>query len=145
MVTRRLTFGLLGLLAACHGGGAPPVSSDGPSAEGTPTTHEPVSSESGALTIDTPPPAVVLAAGPFEVAGTASVWEGRLGVRLLLQGATLDEQHVSAEASAPARGRWTATLTVPAQARGPAVVEAWTASARDGSPENVVRLPVVLR
>lgn len=101
-------------------------------------------SESGAVEVHTPPPATVLGVGPFEVAGAASVWEGRLNVRLLHNKLQLDLQHVSATTSAPARGDWSATLTAPEGHAGPAVVEAWTTAAKDGAPENLVRLPVVL-
>lgn len=82
---------------------------------------------------------------PIEVRGTASVWEGRLTVRLLdASGKERATQSTSASASAPARGEFSASLQAPAGLHGPAAIEAFYASARDGSPQGLVHIDVTL-
>lgn len=82
---------------------------------------------------------------PIVVRGTASVWEGRLTVRLLdAKGTERATQSTSASASAPARGEFSASLQAPADLHGPAAIEAFYASARDGSPQGLVHIDVTL-
>lgn len=82
---------------------------------------------------------------PIEVRGTASVWEGRLTVRLLdAKGTERATQSTSASASAPARGEFSASLQAPVDLHGPAAIEAFYASARDGSPQGLVHIDVTL-
>ncbi|MCB9746163.1 MAG: Gmad2 immunoglobulin-like domain-containing protein [Alphaproteobacteria bacterium] len=142
------------LLFACSSPPAPPEAPSGtpieaPSAPPAPRPARPGAvndAEQWPIFVQEPLPGVILASGPIEVRGRAQVWEGRLSVQLLAPGGeVLDEQHVSATVAAPARGDWAATLEPPKGFVGPATVQAFSSSAKDGAPENLYKVPVVLR
>jgi spore germination protein GerM len=80
---------------------------------------------------------------PVQVAGTASVFEATLRVRLVgPDGSILWEDLVTASEGAPGRG--TFSVGIPFSASGPATIVAFTHSAADGSEQHNFEVPVRL-
>jgi immunoglobulin-like protein involved in spore germination len=77
----------------------------------------------------------------FTVSGSASVFEATLVVQLVRDGEILAKNTVTATAGAPARGTFSTTLH---GSPGDATIQAFTASAADGSPQHEVDVPVTL-
>lgn len=77
------------------------------------------------------------------VEGTASVFEAtvRLSARDV-NGELLAESFTTATQAAPARGPFSGTIQLPAGTSGPVLIEAWSESPEDGSPEHVFGVPV---
>jgi hypothetical protein len=73
--------------------------------------------------------------------GTADVFEATVQVRLVSHGAVLAARTSTATCGTGCRGTFRGTLKVPAGASD-LVVEAYSVSAKDGSEQNLVRLPV---
>ncbi len=77
--------------------------------------------------------------------GTASVFEGTVTLTARDQaGNELASTFTTASQGAPSRGPFSATLELPPDTRGPIIIEAWSASAEDGSPEHVFGVPVIV-
>lgn len=77
------------------------------------------------------------------VEGTASVFEAT--VRLTARdasGEVLAESFATATQAAPGRGPFSGTLQLPAGTGGPVLIEAWSESPEDGSPEHIFGVPV---
>jgi hypothetical protein len=88
-------------------------------------------------------PAAHAEVGPqIRVLGTAEVFEATLVVELIQKGKTIDEQTVTASAGAPERGVFTTVLN--ATEVGPATIVAYSPSAKDGSHQHEVRIPVTV-
>jgi len=81
----------------------------------------------------------------IEVSGTAMVNEGQLTVEVNQRGQVLATSSPRADVGAPERGKWSATLQLPADARGDATLRAFSQSAKDGSPENEVTISVTIK
>ena len=86
---------------------------------------------------------VLVPGGELQVEGKASVWEGALTVQLLASDELIFEQHVTASTSAPGRGSFSLAIPVPeGQSGGPWTLKLFSSSPRDGSPENLVVVPL---
>ncbi|MCL6647905.1 MAG: hypothetical protein K6U89_06190 [Chloroflexi bacterium] len=111
-----------------------------PPAVASPTPPAPAGQ--GAIVITSPSPGATVR-GPLRVTGTASVFEGTVHVRLrAASGQVIAQTTTTASVGAPGRGTFTVELTV--RGSGPATVEAYTLSPRDGSEQELVRVPVTL-
>lgn len=83
-----------------------------------------------------------LVGNPVRVSGSANVFEARLAVDLLdARGRRIARRYVMATAGTGTRGTFAVSIAVPQTARVRFVV-AYTNSPKDGSPINVVRVPV---
>jgi hypothetical protein len=79
----------------------------------------------------------------LRVSGTARVFEAALTVELRASsGAVVRQQHVTADAGAPATGRWSAALDLTGIPAGRYDLVAYSISARDGAPEHIFSIPV---
>ena len=79
----------------------------------------------------------------LRVSGTARVFEAALTVELRAgTGAVVGQRHVTADAGAPATGRWSAVLDLTGIPAGRYDLVAYSISARDGAPEHVFSIPV---
>lgn len=77
------------------------------------------------------------------VSGTASVFEAALAVELRTSsGAVVATKHVTADAGAPATGRWSTQFDLDGVAAGAYELVAYSVSARDGTPEHVFSIPI---
>lgn len=77
------------------------------------------------------------------VQGTASVFEGTVQLTARdTSGEPLADSFTTATQGAPGRGPFSGTLELPPGTSGPAVIEVWSASPEDGSPEHVFGVPV---
>jgi hypothetical protein len=113
-----------------------------PSASPSPAA---LSSADGSITV-TKPLANAPLASPAEIAGTASVFEAALQWRIVdSAGRVIVEGIATASAGAPARGDFsvTATFTTPPGVVY-ATVEDYSRSPKDGSIDEIVRVPVTL-
>jgi hypothetical protein len=104
----------------------------------------PASTAQAAPIIVTAPRSGDLVASPIRVSGTASVFEGTVQIRVKDAGGRVIGQLVTTAAQgAPGRGAYSAD--VPVSGSGAATVEVFSSSARDGSEQFLVRVPVTLR
>jgi hypothetical protein len=78
----------------------------------------------------------------FRVTGTASVFEATLVVEAVRAGKVLERRTVTASQGAPARGAFATTLHA---TPGLLTVRAFAPSAKDGSPQHEVDVPVAVR
>ncbi len=95
------------------------------------------------ITIDAPQAGATLSPGENQMRGSASSWEGMVSLQIRRGEEILAEGSAQATEAAPGRGLWETTLVLPASP-GPAVLEAFTRSPRDGSPQQKVEVAVVL-
>jgi germination protein M len=84
------------------------------------------------------------AASPLGVAGSASVFEGTVSLRLEADGRTIAEGFVTASEGGPGRGAFSAMLDFDVDEPTDATLIAFERSAEDGSETKVVRMPVRL-
>jgi hypothetical protein len=89
-------------------------------------------------------PPFTTASSPLGVAGTASVFEANVSLRLEANGETLAEGFATAAEGAPGRGRFEAMLDFDVDEPTQGTLVAFESSANDGSETNVVRMPVRL-
>ena len=103
-----------------------------------------VAPDAPAIVILTPACNADIAAGSgLRVTGTASVFEAALRLELRnADGLVITSQPVMADAGAPARGNWSATVNVSSLPAGLYELTALDLSARDGSRENEFSIPV---
>ena len=103
-----------------------------------------VAPDAPAIVILTPGCNVDIAAGTgLPVTGTASVFEAALSLELRnADGMVVASQPVTADASAPARGSWSAMLNISSLPAGLYELTAFDLSARDGSRENEFSIPL---
>lgn len=120
-----------------------PAETPEPTGEATPDGE-------AAITIDSPELGDIVTV-PFDVSGTANVFEAALSVQVLTDdGRLLCQHNIMATAGSGTRGDWATTLAFPpldapeGQVAVPGVIRAFNYSARDGSEENVVTLNVNL-
>jgi Immunoglobulin-like domain of bacterial spore germination len=141
------------LLAACGSLGVPPPTPSGgrtTSAAATPSpTPSPaftvLSSVKGGITLSRPQPNARITSG-VTIAGDASVFEAALQWRIAdSAGRVFAQGNTTASAGAPGRGTYsiTANFTPPATDTI-AIVEVWSVSAKDGTIDEIVRVPVVV-
>jgi germination protein M len=84
------------------------------------------------------------AASPLSVAGSASVFEGTVSLRLEANGKTIAEGFATASEGGPGRGPFSTMLEFDVDEPTNATLVAFERSAEDGSETNVVRMPVRL-
>jgi hypothetical protein len=139
------------LLAAC-GSLAVPTPSGGrtTSSAATPSpTPSPaptvLSSAKGGITVSRPQPNARIATGAT-IAGDASVFEAALQWRITdSAGRVLAQGITTASAGAPGRGTYSVTATfIPPATDTVAFVEVFNTSAKDGTIDEIVRVPVVV-
>jgi immunoglobulin-like protein involved in spore germination len=142
------------LLAACSGvedvgdvldPSGSPTTSASPTSE---PTEEPSLEPSGGVE-----PAIVVrtpvagdeVASPVTVAGTADVFEATVSIRILdANGQELAAAFTTATCGTGCRGKYSERVFFFAEERQDGTIEVFESSAMDGSPLNVVRIPVVL-
>ena len=82
---------------------------------------------------------------PLRISGTANVFEGVFRVQLLdAQGRTLIDQVVNATSGTGTRGTFSEEFPFPVTATGQGKLVVFADSPKDGSPINVVEIPVTL-
>ncbi len=97
-----------------------------------------------AIFVESPAPFDVVS-GPFHLQGTANTFEATFMVRLTdASGAVLLEQPVMATSGSGTRGSFDVTLDLTVPRAGPVTLTVYEASAHDGSPVNVVEIPLTL-
>jgi immunoglobulin-like protein involved in spore germination len=153
MVARRLFLGVIALavvLTACSGvedvgsvldpSGSPTVSPS-PTAEPTDDpSPEPTDGEKPAIVVRIPVPGEEIGS-PVNVAGTADVFEATVSIRILdANGQELAAAVTTATCGTGCRGKYFFFT----EQRQKGTIEVFESSAEDGSPLNVVRIPVVL-
>jgi len=140
---------LVTALAACAPGPAPtptPSASSSATASGTATpTDTPPATSGPVIQIDSPM-ADARVTVPVTASGTANTFEAALTVQLLTEaGDTLCVREIMATSGSGTEGTWQTDLAfVPPDSDQPAVLRAYERSAEDGSPVNVVEVPLVV-
>lgn len=83
---------------------------------------------------------------PVSVSGTANVFEATVSIRILdANGATIAETSTTATCGTGCRGDYRAKVGYDVDHDQPGTVMVFEASAKDGSPTNVVKIPVTLK
>ena len=126
-------------LLACGQSASLPTTA--PEEAAAPPVEDPV--PQGPITIESPRAGATLPSGEVQLRGSASVWEGMVSLQIRRGEEILAEGSAQASEAAPGRGPWQATLVLQASP-GPAILEAFTRSPRDGSPQHKVEVAVVL-
>lgn len=82
---------------------------------------------------------------PLTVSGTADVFEGTVSIRILdANGQELAATFATATCGSGCRGKYTEEVFFFTEGRQDGTIEVFESSAEDGSPLNLVRVPVVL-
>jgi hypothetical protein len=152
-VTRRIVFAAFGfalVATACARGieDPPPVSPRSPAATPSPTAEptdlEPPAGEDPAIVVETPQPGAEISS-PITIAGTADVFEATVSIRILDEdGGELAATFATATCGSGCRGRYSTDLFFFVDRTQNGAIEVFEASAEDGSPINLVSVPVIL-
>jgi immunoglobulin-like protein involved in spore germination/sporulation and spore germination protein len=117
---------------------------DGADLYETAQTRQGYTSRLPAILVDTPTIGST-ASSPVTVSGTANVFEATVSVRILdAGGRQLASTFTTATCGTGCRGTYSVSVPFPVTGNQPGTIEVFEASAKDGSPINVVRIPVVL-
>ena len=117
---------------------APPASASGSPAPGA-------SGESGPAIVVRTPAAGDEIVSPVTIAGTADVFEATVSVEVLDEnGQPLAATFATATCGSGCRGEFETELAFFTDRRQPGTIQVFESSAEDGSPVNVVSIPVVL-
>jgi spore germination protein GerM len=109
-----------------------------------PWTREDFEFIAPAIVVDTPAPGDTVSS-PIEVSGTADVFEATVSLRLLDEnGDQIAEGFTTATCGTGCRGTFETTLAYEVDHDQTGTLEVFEASAKDGSPTNVVSIPVTL-
>lgn len=82
---------------------------------------------------------------PVTVAGSANVFEATVSLRIVLaDGTEIARTFTTATCGTGCRGEYSARVSYRVDRPQPGVIEVFESSAKDGSPVNVVRIPVTL-
>ena len=137
-----LLIGALFLGAACARAAG---TSSGPTATPSPSTApSPSPSELAAVAVDSPA-AGEMVASPITISGTANVFEAVVSFRLVGEGGIeFASGHAMATCGTGCRGSYEGSLKYVVSGDQSATLEVFEVSAKDGSPINVVRVPVML-
>ena len=147
---RRLALLLVLVIASCQTITTPPTPTDSP---GPPTPKpslatplpSPVTSAKGAITLNLPLTNATLTS-PVTISGEASVFEGNVQWRISdRSGRVLAEGFTTASVGAPGRGTFSVLATYTVTTATIAFVEVFSRSPKDGTVEEIVRIPVTLR
>jgi hypothetical protein len=110
----------------------------------TPSPSAPGTADGLPGIVVTAPTAGATVSNPVIVAGTASVFEGALQIRITdAAGRTIGRGLTTASQGAPGRGTFRAEVAYTGS--GPGTIEVFSESPRDGSTQFLVRIPVLLR
>lgn len=122
--------------------GTPATATASPTVSPVPTV---LSSAKGGITVSRPQPNARVTP-PVTIAGDASVFEATLQWRITDSGGrVLAQGNTTASAGAPARGTYTITASfTPPAADTIAIVEVFAVSVKDGTIDEIVRVPVVV-
>lgn len=98
------------------------------------------------IVVDQPKPGTAVAS-PFLVSGRARVFEATLQVHLIDEkGATVSRKTVTASAGAPEWGKFTTSIQYsPPSTPRKATLQVYTLSAKDGSVQDLVSIPLTLK
>jgi hypothetical protein len=147
---RRIAPLLVVLIAGCQTITTPPTPTDSPGPS-TPKPSlatplpSPVTSANGAITLNVPLTNATLAS-PVTISGEASVFEGNVPWRISdRSGRVLAEGFTTASLGAPGRGTFSVSATYAVTTETIAFVEVFSRSPKDGSVDEIVRIPVTLR
>ncbi len=146
-VTRVCILVLAGALAACGTAGTAgtgtPTPTVGPATSAP--NASPVVSAKGGITLKTPTANAKLTS-PVTISGDASVFEAALQWRITdTSGRVIVEGNTTASLGAPGRGTYSVSATYTVSAETPAFIEVYSRSAKDGTIDEIVRIPVTLR
>jgi hypothetical protein len=129
--------------ASAGDGGSPthsPTSANGTSSP----TAEPTGGTQPAIVVERPAPGDEVAS-PVRISGTADVFEATVYVRILGQdGTELAATFTTATCGSGCRGDFSTELFFFAERTQNGTIEVFESSAEDGSPINLVTIPVVL-
>lgn len=157
MVARRLVFGLITfavLLTACSGvedvgdvldsSGSSTVSSSPTAAPTDEPSPEPTDGAKPAIVVRSPVAGDEIGS-PVNVVGTADVFEATVSIRILdANGQEIAAAVTTATCGTGCRGKYSERIFFFTEERQEGTIEVFESSAMDGSPQNVVRIPVVL-
>ena len=134
------------VIASCASAGTPGLAPSPSPVASTPAASPSVpTSAKGAITLKMPAVNAKLTS-PVTISGDASVFEAALAWRITdTAGRVIVEGFTTASLGAPGRGTFSvsASYTVPAETV--AFIEVFSRSAKDGSIDEIVRIPVTLR
>jgi hypothetical protein len=86
-----------------------------------------------------------LAASPLTVSGTANVFEATVSIRILDEnGQVIKDTFTTATCGTGCRGDYSERVKFTVDHEQPGVVQVFESSAKDGSPINMVEVPVTL-
>jgi hypothetical protein len=110
----------------------------------SPTDLEPTDGADPAIVVETPRPGDEVFS-PVTIAGTADVFEATVSIRILDEdGGELAATFTTATCGSGCRGRYSTELFFFVDQTQNGAIEVFEASAEDGSPINLVSVPVVL-
>jgi hypothetical protein len=96
-----------------------------------------------AILVETPTPGGRATGGTLHIAGTANTFEATFNATVKDgNGQTLAEQVITATSGSGTRGTFDATLNLAPTLAGQGTLTVYEASAKDGSPQNVVEIPI---
>jgi hypothetical protein len=138
-----MSVALLAAACASTGDGTPTRSPGSPGVTTSPTSEPTVGAEP-AIVVEQPAPGDEVAS-PVRISGTADVFEATVYVRILgADGHELAARFTTATCGSGCRGDFSTKLSFFAKRTQDGTIEVFESSAEDGSPINVVTIPVVL-
>ena len=138
-----LSIGLVATACASDSGVGAPTPSPRPP-EGTSPTSEPTDGAKPPIVVKQPASGEEVAS-PVTISGTADVFEATVHVRILDSGGLeVAARFTTATCGSGCRGEFSTELSFFVEKTQDGTIEVFEASAEDGSPINVVTVPVVL-
>jgi Immunoglobulin-like domain of bacterial spore germination len=139
-----LLIGALFLAGACARAQGTSSGPTGPSTRPPTTAPSQTPTERAAIVVERPGSGKAVSS-PISISGTANVFEAVVSFRLVGDGGIeLASGHAMASCGTGCRGSYEASLKYVVSGDQSATLEVFEASAKDGSPINVVRVPVML-
>lgn len=150
-VARLLLLILLAVSGAACGLGAgdvtaalAPSSSASPTGGPSPSVGGPTGTAKAAIVVGTPQPGDEVVS-PVTIAGTADVFEATVSIVILdASGQELAATFATATCGTGCRGRYSAEVSFFTETRQSGTIAVFESSAEDGSPRNLVTIPVLL-
>jgi hypothetical protein len=107
---------------------------------------DPAEAPDGSIRLDFPRPGAIIDGQRFTLTGIARTFENTVNFRILsADSSVLFEGHTTAEGDVGTYNPFQHTVEVPGGYRGPAYVEVFQYSARDGSMIDMMQVPIQLR